>query len=113
VKAGGLLGAGSDPCCLSAIAGYGDQRNFELLIEAGFAPEQAIQIMSANGAKILGFDKRLGTIKPGMQADLVLIAGDPIRTSSDIRNTEIVFRRGVGFDSAKLRESIKGLVGLR
>jgi imidazolonepropionase-like amidohydrolase len=113
VKAGGLLGAGSDPCCLSAIAGYGDQRNFELLIEAGFAPEQAIQIMSANGAKILGFDKRLGTIKPGMQADLVLIAGDPIRTPSDIRNTEIVFRRGIGFDSAKLRESIKGLVGLR
>jgi imidazolonepropionase-like amidohydrolase len=113
VKAGGLLGAGSDPCCLSAIAGYGDQRNFELLIEAGFAPEQAIQIMSANGAKILGFDKRLGTIKPGMQADLVLIAGDLIRTPSDIRNTEIVFRRGVGFDSAKLRESIKGLVGLR
>ncbi len=113
VKAGGLLGAGSDPCCLSSIAGYGDQRNYELLIEAGFTPEQAVQIMTANGAKILGFDKWLGTIAPGMQADLVIIAGDPVRTPADIRNIETVFRRGLGYDSAKLRESIKGLVGLR
>ena len=113
VKAGGLLGAGSDPCCLSSIAGYGDQRNFELLVEAGFTPEQTIQIMTSNGAKILGFDKWVGTIQPGMQADLVVIGGDPVGTPADIRKTEIVFRRGIGFDSAKLRESVKGLVGLR
>ena len=112
-KAGGLLGAGADPCCTSAIAGYGDQRNYELLIEAGFTPEQAIQVMTSNGAKILGFDKRVGTIKAGMQADMVLINGDPVRTPSDIRNTDLVFRRGIGFDSAKLRDSIKGMVGLR
>ena len=113
VKAGGLLGAGSDPCCVSSIAGYGDQRNYELLVEAGFTPEQAVQIMTSNGAKILGFDKVVGTIAPGMQADIVIIAGDPVRTPGDIRNVETVFRRGLGYDSAKLRESIKGLVGLR
>ncbi len=113
VKAGGLLGAGSDPCCGSAIAGYGDQRNYELLIEAGFTPEQSIQIMTSNGAKILGFDKWLGTVSRGMQADLVVIAGDPVRTPSHIRNVETVFRRGLAFDAAKLRESVKGLVGLR
>lgn len=113
VKAGGLLGAGSDPCCVSAIAGYGDQRNYELLIEAGFTAEQAIQVLTSNGAKILGFDKWLGTIQPGMQADLVLLSGDVVSRPADIRNTEIVFRRGIGFDSPKLRDSIKGLVGLR
>lgn len=113
VAAGGLLGAGSDPCCQSAIAGYADQRNFELLVEAGFTPEQAIQIMSANGAKILGIDQRVGTIQPGKQADLVVLTGNPVRTPADIRTVETVFRRGIGFDSAKLRESIKGLVGLR
>src|SRR5690349_10097599 len=113
VRAGGLLGAGADPCCISAIAGYADQRNYELLIEAGFTPEQTVQIMTSNGAKILGFDKWVGTIAPGMQADLVVIGGDPVRTPSDIRNVETVFRRGLGFDSAKLRDSIKGLVGLR
>jgi imidazolonepropionase-like amidohydrolase len=113
VKAGGLLGAGSDPCCTSSIAGYGDQRNYELLIEAGFTPEQAVQIMTSNGAKILGFDTWVGTIAPGMQADLVVIAGDPVRTPAEIRNVETVFRRGLGYDSAKLRESVKGMVGLR
>jgi imidazolonepropionase-like amidohydrolase len=113
VKAGGLLGAGSDPCCQSAIAGYGDQRNYELLIEAGFSPEQTIQIMTSNGAKILGFDKHVGTIKAGMDADLVVLAGDPIKTPTDIHNVETVFRHGIGFDPAKLRESVKGLVGLR
>lgn len=112
-KAGGLLGAGSDPCCVSAIAGYGDQRNYELLIEAGFTPEEAIKVMTSNGAKILGFDKWLGTIQPGMQADLVVLGGDVVAQPGDIRKTEIVFRRGIGFDSAKLRESIKGMVGLR
>jgi imidazolonepropionase-like amidohydrolase len=113
VKAGGLLGAGSDPCCQSAIAGYGDQRNYELLIEAGFLPEQAIQIMTSNGAKILGFEKHVGTIKAGMDADLVVLAGDPVKNPTDIRNVETVFRHGVGFDAAKLKESVKGLVGLR
>jgi imidazolonepropionase-like amidohydrolase len=113
VKAGGLLGAGSDPCCTSAIAGYGDQRNYELLVEAGFTPEQAIQIMTSNGAKILGFDKTLGTIQSGMQADLVVLNGDPVRTPADIRKVEIVFRRGIGFDPEKLRDAVKGMVGLR
>lgn len=111
VKAGGLMGAGSDPCCGPIIAGYGDQRNYELLIEAGFTPEESLQIMTQNGAKILGFDKTVGMIKPGMQADLVLLRGDVVATPASIRNTEIVFRRGIGFDSAKLRESVRGKIG--
>lgn len=71
VRAGGVLAAGSDPCCISAIAWYADQRNYELLIEAGFAPETAVQIMTLNGAKVLGIDGRVGSIVPGMQADMV------------------------------------------
>jgi len=113
VKAGGLLGAGADPCCISAIAGYADQRNYELLVEAGFSPEQAVQIMTANGARVLGFADRLGTIAPGKQADLVVLRGDPTRTPSDIRNVETVFRQGIGYDSAKLIASTKGMVGIK
>lgn len=113
VKAGGLLGAGADPCCISAIAGYADQRNYELLIEAGFTPEQAVQIMTANGAKVLGFADRLGTIAPGKQADLVVLRGDPTKTPSDIRNVETVFRQGIGYDSGKLVASTKGMVGIK
>jgi imidazolonepropionase-like amidohydrolase len=114
VKAGGLLGAGVDPTGVGgALPGFGDQRNFELLIEAGFTPVEAIQIMTLNGAKILGVDKELGSIAPGKLADLVVINGDPIARPAEIRRTTIVFKNGVGYDSAKLLASVKGLVGIR
>src|SRR6266446_3601811 len=77
VEAGGLLAAGVDPTGIGgALAGYGDQRNYELFIEAGFAPEQAVKIMTANGAKILGVQRELGTVERGKLADLVVLRGD-------------------------------------
>jgi len=112
-KAGGLLGAGADPCCLHVIAGYGDQRNFELLVEAGFTPEEAVQVMTLNSAKILGIGDRVGSIAAGKQADLVLLRGNPAATPSDIRNVVTVFRKGTGYDSAKLIASVKGQVGIK
>ncbi len=113
VQAGGLLGAGSDPCCLSEIAGYGDQRNFELLVEAGFSPEQAIQIMTLNGARILGFADRTGSVTAGKQADLVVLDGDITKRPRDITTVNTVFRHGVGYDPVALTKAIQGLVGLR
>ena len=113
VKAGGLLGAGSDPCCLSEVAGYGDQRNYVLLVEAGFTPEQAIQIMTANGAKILGIADRTGTLVAGKQADLVILQGDAVATPASIKNVTMVFSNGLGYDPAKLTDAVKGQVGLR
>jgi imidazolonepropionase-like amidohydrolase len=112
VKAGGLLAAGADPCCAVAIAGYADQRNFELLVEAGFTAEQAVQIMSANGARVLGGADRFGSIKPGLTADLVVLRGDPTRTSSDIRNVVTVFKHGIGYDAARLAQAVKGRIGI-
>jgi len=113
VEAGGLLGAGVDPTGIGgALAGFGDQRNYELFIEAGFTPAQAVQIMSANGAKILGVADRLGTVEPGKLADLVVLRGDLTADPSVIRNATIVFKDGVGFDSAKLLASVQGRVGV-
>jgi hypothetical protein len=114
VKAGGLLGAGVDPTGMGgALPGYGDQRNFELLIEAGFSPVEAIRIMSLNGARILRVDDRLGSIAAGKLADLVVVRGNPIATHADLRNVTLVFKDGVGYDSPKLLASVKGVVGVR
>ncbi|MGE0443063.1 MAG: amidohydrolase family protein [Gemmatimonadales bacterium] len=114
VKAGGLLVAGVDPTGNGgALPGFGDQRNFELLVEAGFTPAEAVRVMSANGARALGVDAQLGTVVPGKVADLVVIRGDPSATPSDIRNVVTVFKDGVGYDSARLIASIKGMVGVR
>ena len=84
----------------------------ELLVEEGFTPLEAISISTLNGAKYLGRDARVGTIAAGKQADLVVINGDPSTTIADIRNVETVFRRGIGFDPAKLIASVSGKVGL-
>jgi Amidohydrolase family len=114
VAAGGLLGAGVDPTGNGgALPGFGDQRNYELLIEAGFSPVEAIRILSFNGAKILGVDQDLGSIEQGKIADLVVIDGNPIADHAAIRNVAIVFKDGVGYDSKKLIDSVKGIVGIR
>ena len=114
VEAGGLLAAGVDPTGMGgALPGYGDQRNYELLLESGFSPEQVIQIMSLNGARVLGEDEQFGSIEPGKLADLVVIDGDPLRREAEIRNVTLVFKEGVGYDAPALAESVRGLVGLR
>ena len=114
VKAGGLLSAGVDPTGNGgALPGYGDQRNYELLLEAGFTPVEVVQIMTLNGAKVLGVDRELGSIELGKIADLVVIDGNPLATPAEIRNVTIVFKDGVGYDSKKMIESVKGQVGIR
>ena len=114
VQAGGLLLAGLDPTGMGGvIAGFGDQREVELLVEAGFTPLEAIHIATANGAQFLGEMDRIGTIAAGKQADLVVIKGDPSKKIEDIENVETVFKDGIGYDSAKLIEAVRGVVGSR
>jgi imidazolonepropionase-like amidohydrolase len=114
VKAGGQLLAGEDPTGIGGdLAGFADQREVELLVEAGFTPLEAIRIATYNGAQYLGELDRIGSIAAGKQADLVVIKGDPSQKIEDIENTEIVFKDGVGYDSAKLIDSVRGLVGVR
>ncbi len=114
VQAGGLLASGVDPTGYGgALPGYGDQRNFELLRESGFTSEEVVQIMSLNGAKILGIDDEKGSIAAGKVADLVLINGDIVSDPASIRNVVTVFRDGVGYDSAALIASVIGEVGVR
>lgn len=113
-RAGGVLGAGVDPTGYgAALPGFGDQRNYELLIDAGFEPGEAIQVMSANGAKILDMDDRLGTIEAGKIADLAVIDADLAADPANIRKVVTVFKNGIGYDSAKLIESVTGFVGVR
>jgi len=112
-RAGGLLVAGTDPTGYGGvIPGYSDQRQVELLVEAGFTPLEAIKICTLNGATYLGRDGLVGSLARGKQADLVVIDGDPAANISDIRNVSMVFRQGVGYDPAKLIASVKGKVGL-
>ncbi len=95
-KMGGLLCAGVD-AGRHVLPGFGDQRNFELLIEAGFTTSEAIQIMTGNGAKALQRND-IGTIETGKRADIVILDGNLEANPSVIKNVEMVFKKGIGYD---------------
>ncbi len=110
---GGLLIAGTDPTGAGrTIAGYANQRTVEILVESGFNMEEVIKICTLNGATFLNKQKETGTVEKGKKADLVLISGDLMNNTKEIRNMEIVFKDGIGFDSKKIFESVQGKVGL-
>ena len=110
---GGLLVAGTDPTGAGrTVAGYANQRTVEILVEAGFKVEEVIKICTLNGAIFLEEQEKIGTLEIGKSADLILIEGDLQKDIKNIRKMETIFKDGVGFDSKKLFESVKGQVGL-
>ena len=112
-KAGGLLIAGTDPTGGGGvIPGFANQRQVELLVDAGFTPLEAISISTLNGAKYMGRDAKVGSLAVGKQADLVVIGGNPAATIADIRKVETVFKQGIGYDPVKLIASVTGKAGL-
>ena len=114
VRLGGKLVVGTDPTGYGGVVpGYANQRAIQLLVGAGFTPVEAIHTATLNGATFLGIDKRTGSIAVGKDADLVVIDGDPSTDTTAITRMQLVFKRGVGYDSAKLFASVKGLVGWR
>jgi imidazolonepropionase-like amidohydrolase len=113
VDAGGLLMIGPDAIGPDLIKGHADLRGVELLVEGGFTPLEAIKVASLNGARFLGMERNLGSLEAGKIADLVLVKGNPAARIADIHNIEIVFKDGVGYDPARLKDSVRGQMGLR
>jgi imidazolonepropionase-like amidohydrolase len=113
VRAGGLLLAGADPTGDGGVVpGFADQREVELLVDAGFTTVDAIRIATQNGATFLGEAERIGSIRVGKHADIIVVRGDPAERIADIENVEVVFKDGVGFDAEKLVRSVRGQVGV-
>ena len=112
--AGGLLLAGSDPTATGCvIAGFANHRQIEAMVEGGFSLVDAIRIATHNGAQFLGIGDRVGTIERGKRADLVVLNGNPIQNIQDIRNVQMVFKDGIGYNSARLIADARGFVGVR
>lgn len=105
-KMGGTLTAGVD-AGRHVVPGFGDQRNFELLKETGFSTEEAIKVMTKNGAKVLS-ENDIGTIDVGKKADFIIINGE---INNNIRDIEYVFRNGYGYDPILLLKDVEGKFG--
>jgi enamidase len=111
--AGGTLLAGTDPTGYGGVVpGFSGKREIELLVEAGFSFPQALKIASLNGAVFLGRDKDVGSLAVGKRADIVVVNGDPTKNAAAIDSMPLVFKKGVGYDTAKLFDAMKGQAGL-
>jgi imidazolonepropionase-like amidohydrolase len=97
-RAGVVIVAGSDGC----VAGHSLHRELELYVRAGMSPMAAIQSATSVPARVMGLDREVGTIAPGMVADLILVDGDPLTNISDLRRITTVVTGGRAYETARL-----------
>jgi imidazolonepropionase-like amidohydrolase len=69
-------------------------REFELMVEAGFTPLDAIRAATVVGAAHLRMDTQIGRIAPGFSADMIAVSGDPLTNISELRHVQFVMARG-------------------
>jgi imidazolonepropionase-like amidohydrolase len=75
---GGLITTGDDAGFIYSLYGFGLIQELELMEEAGFHPLEVIKHATVNGAKLLGLDDRLGRVRQGFIADLLVVNGNPL-----------------------------------
>ena len=91
MAAGVVIANGSD----MGVFAHGDgARELELLVESGMKPPDALRAATGVAAKVIGFDSRVGTVKPGLLADLVAVEGDPTVDIKSLRRVVLVMKGG-------------------
>jgi imidazolonepropionase-like amidohydrolase len=103
-KAGVKIVAGSGTPTPGLAPGRGLLREIELLAEAGLQPEEALMAATSGAAACLGRQFDIGTLGKGKKADIVLIAGNPLRDLSLLKNIIWVIKGGKPVD----RQGIPG-----
>jgi imidazolonepropionase-like amidohydrolase len=110
---GGILMIGTDPTGSGGVVpGFSNIHEIELRVENGFKFEEVIKASTMNAATYLNRADRIGSLAVGKQADVVLINGDPATKPREMRNIEVVFKEGYGYDPKRLIESVRGKAGL-
>jgi imidazolonepropionase-like amidohydrolase len=101
-KAGVPIVAGTD----LAVPGYSLHRELELYVQAGFTPMEAIQAATLVPARVMGMERDVGSIQPGLRADVLVVEGDPLANISALRQVRLVIAQGRQFHPAPLWRSV-------
>ena len=101
-KAGVLLVTGSDAGNPMVLHGPTIQREMELWVEAGIPAEVALQAATYNAAQLLRAGDRIGSIKKGHEASMLLIDGNPMKDIKLVENIQSVMFKGERVDRPDL-----------
>jgi hypothetical protein len=123
---GGLVGAGDDAGFIYTLYGFTYLSELELLQEAGFHPIDVIQCATGNNARLMGLEDRLGRVRQGFLADLILLDENPLANLKylyptgvlDIKDGKDVVRGGIKwtikdgivYDTPALMREVKDIV---
>jgi imidazolonepropionase-like amidohydrolase len=102
-QAGGRLVMGGHSTVPFAARGEAPWRELELLVESGLSPLEALTAATGTAAAFLYRSDEIGTLAPGLKADLVVVRGDPSRNISALRSVERVMVGGKWIDIARYR----------
>lgn len=89
-----------------ALAGYTLHHELELYARAGIAPAEVLRMATLTPARVMGVERERGVIRPGSQADMLLVDGDPSRNIADIRNVATVIKGGKVYDPAAIERAL-------
>lgn len=125
---GGLVSVGSDSGYIYNLYGFGYTQEMELLREAGFTPLEVIHAATQVGAKVLGKEDEIGTVRVGRKADLAIIKGNPLHNmkllfgtgtiklnddtgvAEQVGGLDYVVKDGIVYDAKQLRAEIREMV---
>lgn len=80
----------------SGVSAHGDNaREFELMVEAGMSPAEAIIAATLNAARHLQMETEIGRIAPGFHADIIAVDGNPLENVSELRDVDFVMAAGM------------------
>ncbi|HEU4402636.1 MAG TPA: amidohydrolase family protein [Candidatus Polarisedimenticolia bacterium] len=103
LDAGILVAAGTDAPYPGLYQGEGIHRELELLVESGWTPLQAIRAATYDAARLLKAEGTWGSLRPGLRADLLIVAGRPAERIGDTRKIRMVIQGGRILDRARLK----------
>jgi imidazolonepropionase-like amidohydrolase len=70
-------------------------REFELMVQYGMKPLDVLKADLLNGAKLLDWDRELGELKPGYDADIIAVPGNPLDDIGVLKQVSFVMKGGV------------------
>jgi imidazolonepropionase-like amidohydrolase len=72
-------------------------RQFEIMVQRGMSPMEAIQAATSVAARYMGWGDRVGSIAPGLYGDLIAVAGDPLQDVRRLQDVAVVIKGGLAF----------------